>query len=299
MANDKNSTSLFVPNDSLIRDATLFDDWFFRRFIKDYPAGAELIIRICLGRDDLHVIDLRVQEPFNPDNTTGKDGLLDVWAKDDAGEIYNIEVQYDSRGASPKRAFHYLSLMTQYELSKGTEYDSRPNCYVIFITKTDYFGENQPFYWLSGFRSDGKNAEIGAYIIYINGAWKGNDPIGRLVKDMAQADPTQIHYPEISNRIKDLKTPKSEVNMSGSLAFLRDKWTQDGWNEGHQDGWNESKKESIYQYVQLLAKNLQTSTKEALKLLNITEEEYEAARQSIEANHASNNADSQAAANRE
>ena len=71
--------------------------------------------------------------------------------------------------------------------------------------------------------------------------------------------------------------------MSGSLAYLRDKWTnegrQDGWNEGHQDGWNGS----TFQYVQRLTQNLQTTTKEALKLLNIPEEEYEAAKKAVEA----------------
>ena len=290
MTDKKKEQLLSGLKDQLIREATLFDDWFFRCFIKDYPAGAELIIRICLGRNDLHVFELKVQEPFNSSNVLGKEGILDVWAKDDAGEIYNIEVQYDSRGASPKRAFHYLSLMTQETLSKGTDYDSRPNCYVIFITKTDYFGGNQPYYWVNGFRNDGKDADTGAYIIYINGAWNEDDPIGRLVKDMAQPDPGKMHYSEISDRVADLKDPVEEVKMSGSLAYLKDKWTneghQDGWNEGHQDGWNEGqlneRNQNIYNHVQLLAKNLQITPTEALKLLNISEAEYEAACKAVE-----------------
>ena len=83
------------------------------------------------------------------------------------------------------------------------------------------------------------------------------------------------HYAEISNRVTHLKTPKTEAKMSGSLAYLREIWT----NEGHQNGWNES----ICQHIQLLSEKLQTTTQEALKLLNITEEEYEAARKAVEA----------------
>ena len=79
--------------------------------------------------------------------------------------------------------------------------------------------------------------------------------------------------------------------MSGSLAYLREIWTneghQNGWNEGHQNGWNEGHQngwnESICQHIQLLSEKLQTTTQEALKLLNITEEEYEAARKAVEA----------------
>ena len=264
------------PNEQLVRDATLFDDWFFRRFMKDYPEGAELIIRICLGRNDLYVTELCVQEPFDAENSSGKEGILDVWARDDNGEVYNIEVQYDSRGASPKRAFHYLSLMTQYELSKGAKYDSRPSCYVIFITKTDYIGENQPYYWLSGFRPDGKDAGIGAYIIYINGAWKGDDAIGHLVRDMAQTDPNKMHYGVISNRARSIKHRKEEAKMSGSLAYLKEKWTNEGRDEGWNEGRNESRNESIYEYSHSLMTRLNITLDEALRFLGISREAYEA-----------------------
>ena len=104
----------------------------------------------------------------------------------------------------------------------------------------------------------------------------------------------------------DLKDPVEEVKMSGSLAYLKDKWTneghqdgwneghqdgwneghQDGWNEGHQDGWNEGqmneRNQNIYNHIQILIKNLQTTTAEALRLLNISETEYEAACKAVE-----------------
>ena len=281
MTGERKEQLLSQLNDQLIREATLFDDWFFRRFIKDYPKGAELIIRICLGRNDLHVLELRVQEPFDSENAAAKDGVLDAWAKDDAGKIYNIEVQYDSRGASPKRAFHYLNLMTEYALPKGMDYDSRPDCYVIFITKTDYFQENEPYYWISGFRKDGKNAGIGAYIIYINGAWKKDDPIGHLVRDMAQPDPGKMHYPEISERVKDLKTPAKEVDMSGSLAYLKEKWTNEGQIEGHKEGHKEGHYQDVYHHIHRMVTRLKMSVSEALDILGISAEEYEAACQAV------------------
>ena len=238
--------------------------------MKDYPEGAELIIRICLGRNDLHVIRINIQESLDPDNPTGKEGILDVWARDDSGAVYNIEVQYDSRDASPKRAFHYLSLMAQYELPKGAKYDARPNCYVIFITKTDYFGENKPYYWLSGFRQDGKDAGIGAYIIYINGAWKAEDDIGYLVKDMAQSNPEKMHYSVISQRAAFLKQPKEEVKMSGSLAYLKEKWQ------------NEELNEAIYHHVHKMVSRLNMTVAECLDVLEISKEEYENACQAVE-----------------
>ena len=263
----------------LVQEATLFDDWFLRRFMKDYPQGAELIIRICLGRKDLHVTELRVQEPFFSHNVMGKDGMLDVWAKDDNGEIYNIEVQFDNRGASPRRAFQYLSLMTQYELAKGSDYQTRPNCYVIFITRHDYFKKNEPYYWICGFTEDKKDVGIGAYILYINGSWRGGDELSYLVEDMNQPDPDKMHFTEISDRVRKLKTISQEEKMSGSLAYLKDIWTSEGRNQGFTDGRNQGietgRVENMIQNVQSLMDNLKITLDEAVDLLKIRKEDLE------------------------
>ena len=55
--------------------------------------------------------------------------------------------------------------------------------------------------------------------------------------------------------------------MSGSLAYLKEKWTNEGWNE------------SIYEYSHSLMTRLNITLDEALRLLGISREAYEASRQ--------------------
>ena len=67
--------------------------------------------------------------------------------------------------------------------------------------------------------------------------------------------------------------------MSGSLAYLKEKWTNEGWNEGWNEGRNEGWNESIYEYSHSLMTRLNITLDEALRLLGISREAYEASRQ--------------------
>ena len=64
--------------------------------------------------------------------------------------------------------------------------------------------------------------------------------------------------------------------MSGSLAYLKEKWTNEGRDEGWNEGRNESRNESIYEYSHSLMTRLNITLDEALRLLGISREAYEA-----------------------
>ena len=63
---------------------------------------AEYVLRIILDRDDLHVI--KSESQYSQTNLYGRSGRLDILAKDDAGKLYNIEIQRADKGAGAKRA---------------------------------------------------------------------------------------------------------------------------------------------------------------------------------------------------
>ncbi len=203
-------------------DATLFDDWYMQVFMEGNIACAQLMIRVCLNKTDLRVIRLIVQKNVPRETPDEKGACLDIWAKDSKNETYNIEIQDDSRDSSPRRAFHYLAKMVLAQTPKGIEFVKRKNCYVIFITKHDVLKGGKPCYWLCGYDSEGKDSDIGAYIVYINGAWKGDDAIGRLVSDMKNANYRTMHYPEMAARTHDLKVIEKEGNMSSLVDVIRE-----------------------------------------------------------------------------
>ena len=86
----------------ILRDATLEDDVFFSSCLEGSNECATLMLRIILGRDDLVVTEVRTQRWLQ--GILEHSVRLDVHAVDGDGNLYNIEIQKDDRGAERKRA---------------------------------------------------------------------------------------------------------------------------------------------------------------------------------------------------
>ena len=64
---------------------------------------------MILGRDDLTVV--RVVSQFELKNLQGRSARLDIYAVDNKGKQYDIEVQRSDEGGNPKRARYNSSLL--------------------------------------------------------------------------------------------------------------------------------------------------------------------------------------------
>ncbi len=64
---------------------------------------------------------------------------LDVYLKDEAGTVFNVEMQSANDGALPRRVRFYQSAIDRSELAKGVSYENLPDSYVIFICDFDCF----------------------------------------------------------------------------------------------------------------------------------------------------------------
>lgn len=71
---------------------------------------------------------------------------LDVYAKDENGTHYDVEMQAVKKPAIEKRSRYYHSQMDMEFLLSGEEYDKLPNSYVIFICDFDPFGKKKYCY---------------------------------------------------------------------------------------------------------------------------------------------------------
>ena len=78
--------------------------------------------------------------------------------------------------------------------------------YVIFITQNDYFGYGLPIYTVNRYLEElGIVFRDGSHIIYVNGSYRGNDEIGKLMYDFACKDSKDMHYPELAEGVKHFK----------------------------------------------------------------------------------------------
>lgn len=87
-----------------IQSLRLLDDDFMNKVFED-KACAEFLLQIILERTDLTV--QKVHSQHNLKNLQGRSVRLDILATDEAGRVYNIEVQRSDKGAGAKRVRYF------------------------------------------------------------------------------------------------------------------------------------------------------------------------------------------------
>lgn len=255
-----------------IKQFKLIDDTFFNSCMDGNIEAMQLILRIIMNIMDLCVIDVVAQRSL--ENLYGRNAKLDVLAKDSTGKLYNIEVQRANQGAHPKRARYNSALIDVREVDKGVDVENLPEKYVIFITENDYFKEGLPLYSYSMRRNDNYTLlNDGSNIIYVNGQYRGNNPLGKLMQDFSCIDPKLMHYEELAKITSYYKeAPKGVANM----CEIMEEFGLERENEGIQKG--------IQQGVEYVAKQLLsdgTPIEYVIKITNLTPEKVMSLKQQI------------------
>ena len=69
-------------------------------------------------------------------------------------------------------------------LKAGQEFSELRDSYMVFITQTDIFGYGIPIYTVKRrFEEIDVPFQDGSHIVYVNGSYKGDDAVGRLMHD--------------------------------------------------------------------------------------------------------------------
>ena len=124
-------------------------------------------------------------------------------AVDTEGKLYNIEVQRADKGAGARRARYNLAMLDSHTLKKSDDFDALPETYIIFITENDLFGLGKPIYEVEKtFKGTDLPFDDGCTIIYVNGAYRGEDAIGRLMADFSARTAEEMHYAELAEKMR-------------------------------------------------------------------------------------------------
>lgn len=169
--------------------------------------ATEFLLSILLSRNDLKVKSSITQKEKR--NLFGRSVRLDIVAEDMEGKTYNVEVQRADKGASPRRVRYNLAMLDSHTLKKNDDFSALPETYIIFITENDYAGRGKPFYKVKKSFEDTSNRkkgdlifDDGCHIMYVNGAYRGNDAIGYLMHDFCCRDADDMYYDELAERVR-------------------------------------------------------------------------------------------------
>ena len=189
-----------------IQSFRLMDDDFMTVVFDGDNEATEFLLRILLKRDDLSVKKVTTQKEKR--NLFGRSVKLDILAEDLSGKLYNVEVQRANEGASPKRVRYNQAMLDSHMLKKNEDFNKLPETYIIFITENDYYGLGQPFYKIK------KIVELATTdciylpfddscnIIYVNGEYRGDDAIGKLMHDFCTPNADEMNYSELAEKVR-------------------------------------------------------------------------------------------------
>ena len=174
-----------------------------------------------MGRQDITVKSVRTQEPMK--NLQGRSAILDVHAVDSTKKEFDIEIQRKDSGAGAKRARHNSSLLDAHILKAGDDTEDIPDSYVIFITENDVMKGNQPIYPVERYVTIGENKVLfgdGSHIIYVNGKYRGDDEIGKLMHDFSCTNPEDMNYEALAKKARYYK--QDEKGVAAMCKIMED-----------------------------------------------------------------------------
>ena len=256
----KNATEVFSGENQqkrvnkLVDDMTLFDDDLMSHVFDKNIEATELLLRIIL-EEDIKVIRVDGQDELKNPLVDGRNITLDVHAVDSRGKEIDIEVQGDAKGAIVKRARFHSSMVDVRMLKASQDFKKLRDSYVIFIYKKDKFKKGLPIYHIDRYvRETGENFEDGSHIIYVNGSYRGDDEIARLIEDFHQKDAEDIHNKVLADGVKHFKeTEEGREIMCESVKEYAKEYAD----------------ERDVTKVEKLMENLQLTLEQALNALDI------------------------------
>ena len=211
-----------------LRGFRLLDDDFLTKCFEGDTASIELVLQIVLEKPELKVLDVRTQ--VFVENLLNRSVRLDILATDSTGAKLNVEVQRSDKGAGRKRARYNSSMMDANLLKKGEDFDKLPETWVIFITENDVMGKGLPLYPIERcFLGTGERFEDGSHILYVNGAYRGDTPIGKLMHDFSCTDAADMYYGTLADRVRFFKESKEGIEiMCQAMEDMRNQTLKEG-----------------------------------------------------------------------
>ena len=205
-----------------LRDLRPIDDDFMRCLFKDNIPLAEFVLRIITDKQDLIITDCETQKDMK--RLAGAHSIcLDAYGTDADGKRYDLEIQRQEKGADPHRARYHSSVMDVENLRSGQEFRELPDTYTIFITEKDFYGKGMPIYPIERINlATDKPFEDGEHILYVNGKYRGDSDIGKLMHDFNCSSADDMNFELMAERTRYLKeNPKGVEEMCKVMEDMR------------------------------------------------------------------------------
>lgn len=271
------------------------DDGKWRTFSSDAVFGevmsnkkfCKFVLQTILPEIDIADISyLQKQElKGNPDEVS-KDVILDIFVKDTAGRLYDVEMQVANQHNLGMRMRYYQSLIDLDSLNRGDTYLNLKESYIIFLCAFDPYDCGRLKYSFHEYEDVDKTLQLqtnsSKIIINSKGNLQSEDAnLADLAKFMNGEDTNNPHFKEAEDEIILMNTDPKRRGIMLSRERRDNELRAEGVEEGIIEGTNKTTLLMLRSFIknsknegldnEQILKNIQTYLPEAIKVINIDE----------------------------
>ena len=266
-------------------DLQIKDDYIFAKVMRDKEICKAVIEKLL----NIKVKDLEYVEEQKEINIAfdSKSVRLDVYVED-SDRIFDIEMQTTNQRGLAKRSRYYQGMIDLNTIEKGENYKKLKDSYIIFICTFDPFrkglaqysftnccledndlqledGTMKIFFNTKNY-NQAKDAEIQAFLRYVNGEYSNDPFVKRLdarVKQVKENKEWRAEYMTLLMREQEIQEEAFEKGKAEGRA--------EGMAEGRAEGAREN---SISVAQKMIAANVEIDF--IVKMTGLTKDEVEA-----------------------
>ena len=125
-------------------ELTIADDFMFCKVMENKALYKEFLEMILAG--SIGSIKTIIPQHTMSLNATAKSVRFDILVQDEAGKLYDIEMQVCNEHNVAKRMRYYQAALDMSILDKGLSYNQLDDSIIVFVCLFDAIGENLPLY---------------------------------------------------------------------------------------------------------------------------------------------------------
>ena len=211
---------MLSKEEKVLKNMCLMDDTFMTVALDDNTEAISILVSTILKRK-IRITSVITQKTVL--NQKGKKIIMDVFAVDDHGNVYVIEVENNPTRARYPRMQYYYDMVSNIIVQSGTAYSQIKNRTVICFCKGDGAKTGQPVSRsLTKWKDTDKGTKPYGEIIYVNVREnKGNDPIAVLNRDLVQKDYRKIVNPVLRESCRRTKEGDRKEIMCDKIRQLQ------------------------------------------------------------------------------
>lgn len=141
-------------------ELTFTDNFLFCKIMEKNPKLCRQLLEMVLKVKIKKLVFSKGEETIGV-TPQGKSVRLDVYVADEAGTVYDLEMQVAPNKNLPKRMRYYQGMIDLNLIEKGADYKQLCKSFIIFICTFDFFKKGLPVYTFTNRCSELLELELG------------------------------------------------------------------------------------------------------------------------------------------